>query len=236
MIEDKKKIEFSVNKRSEVVRCKSPISNTINRLSYYTEVKFSFVNGKSVNIPFKFDTGACYTIIGLNNESILPFVKYIEENMLDEKEPVKDATNSSIHVSSLEVYDFCLTKDIIIPKLTIYFSKELGEKCILGLDILSLFEFNYEWERHQTIGTFWVRNYEYALRRINEYFENTGNTSPRTILLLDEVSVIDENCVDGDEYDYMSREELLTENKRLKSINSGLMATNTAIKDSMQLK
>ena len=36
-----------------------------------------------------------------------------------------------------------------------------------------------------------------------------------------------------DEYDSMSRDELIAENKRLKSINSGLMATQPIVKSSI---
>ena len=98
-----------------------------------------------------------------------------------------------------------------------------------------MFEFVYQWEKGQLIGTFWIRNYDVALERIDKYFSATNNTSPRTVLLVDkEVAIGMADITEEDEYDVMSREELIAENRRLKSINSGLMVTNTAIKDSMQ--
>lgn len=40
-----------------------------------------------------------------------------------------------------------------------YFSEDIGEKAVLGMDILSLFDFQYLRERGSSNGTFWINNY-----------------------------------------------------------------------------
>ena len=61
---------------------------------------------------------------------------------------------------------------IIIPKLLIFFSKELKDKAILGMDILSLFDFQYLREKRSTNGTFWINNYQDVLDNISKRMLN----------------------------------------------------------------
>ena len=44
----------------------------------------------------------------------------------------------------------------------------------LGMDILSLFDFQYLREKHQNYGTFWINNYHEVLKELHTRKLNKG--------------------------------------------------------------
>ena len=130
---------MEINK-SELKKKANPATKAFNRESYFTDIKFD-LNTKPIKITTKIDTGATYTVIGMEN-------RYIVE-------------------------DFRLTDEITLDKIKLFFSEDIGNKALLGMDILSLFDFQYLKEKRQNYGTFWINNYDEALkdlqtRRLNK--------------------------------------------------------------------
>ncbi len=84
-----------------------------------------------------------------------------------------DASGTELKLFGYIVENFKLTDDIILDKIKLFFSEDIGSKALLGMDILSLFDFQYLKERRQNYGTFWINNYDEALkdlqtRRLNK--------------------------------------------------------------------
>lgn len=118
----------------------------------------------------KVDTGASYTVIGLDYPGIDRYTNEIMSNNINNE--AFDASGSKLNLNGYVVENFQLTEDIIIPKLLIFFSKELKDKAILGMDILSLFDFQYLREKRSTNGTFWINNYQDVLDNISKRMLN----------------------------------------------------------------
>ncbi len=53
-----------------------------------------------------------------------------------------------------------------MDKIKLFFSEDIGNKALLGMDILSLFDFQYLKEKRQNYGTFWINNYDEALKEL----------------------------------------------------------------------
>ena len=60
----------------------------------------------------------------------------------------------------------------MIPRIKLYFSDDLGEKAVLGMDKLSLFDFQYLREKGCSNGTFWINNYVSTLDVIRKRMLN----------------------------------------------------------------
>ncbi|MCM1183060.1 MAG: hypothetical protein NC337_06785 [Roseburia sp.] len=78
-----------------------------------------------------------------------------------------DASGTELKLYGYVVENFRLTSDIILDKIKLFFSEDIGDKALLGMDIMSLFDFQYLKERRQNWGTFWINNYEDVLRELN---------------------------------------------------------------------
>lgn len=131
--------------RTELVnsRMYNPQRNKHFRTSYYTEVHFLY-NEEDVDIEVKVDTGSPYTIVGTGNRKLGADIKEsIEKVNYSSETTAEDASGSTVRLKGVIVERFMLTEDIIFPKIQIFFSDDIGEKAILGMDILSLFDFNY---------------------------------------------------------------------------------------------
>lgn len=155
--------------RSEMEKTGEPKSGSLNRRSYYTNIKF-ILEGKKIQIKAKVDTGATHTILGLRNNVLKPFANKITGN----NKPIGalTASDEEITLYGYVVNDFWLTQDIIIPKIKLYFSEDIGEKAVLGMDILSLFDFQYLREKRSNNGTFWINNYANTLDVIQKRMLN----------------------------------------------------------------
>lgn len=84
-----------------------------------------------------------------------------------------DASGTELKLYGYIVEDFRLTDEITLDKIKLFFSEDIGNKALLGMDILSLFDFQYLKEKRQNYGTFWINNYDEALkdlqtRRLNK--------------------------------------------------------------------
>ena len=149
--------------RSELKKTRNPITKAFNRESYYTEIKFS-INRKKIQTVVKIDTGATYTVIGLGSTEMQRFKDAILES------PVQgiayDASGTELHLYGYIINNFQLTEDITFDKIKIFFSEDIGDKALLGMDLLSLFDFQYLKEKGQNWGTFWINNYEQALKEL----------------------------------------------------------------------
>ena len=176
--------------KSELVKVGNPFNhNSMSRASYYTNVDFKIL-GKTVDIKVKVDTGASYTVVGLGKEELRRFKDIISSNACKVGDAY-DASEAKLNLKGYIVQNFALTEDIVIPKLLIYFSEELGEKAVLGMDILSLFDFQYLREKHSSNGTFWINNYEQVLDSLNNRMLNKDidYIDPVLINLIDDVSI-----------------------------------------------
>ena len=157
-------------KRTELKKVGDPNANgSMHRSSYYCKVNF-LLNKKAVDVVMKVDTGASYTVIGLDYPGIDRYTNEIMSNNINNE--AFDASGSKLNLNGYVVENFQLTEDIIIPKLLIFFSKELKDKAILGMDILSLFDFQYLREKRSTNGTFWINNYQDVLDNISKRMLN----------------------------------------------------------------
>lgn len=175
--------------RAELVnsRMYNPQSNKHFRTSYYTEIHFEY-NDEDVDIEVKVDTGSPYTIIGTGNrklgDGIKESIKKID-NLIEK--PPEDASGSPVHLKEVIVEWFMLTEDIIFPKIRIFFSDDIGEKAILGMDILSLFDFQYI-RKEKTFYIHYPNNY---LDDIKERSTNKEDNyiNPDKIALIDNDNV-----------------------------------------------
>lgn len=186
--------------KSEIKKVGDPNRNgSLIRTSYYTKVNF-IVENKSTDIIMKLDTGAAHTVIGLNNEVIVRYADMIKAQNINGK--AYDASGTELKLNGFVVSDFRLTDDIVLPKIKIWFSEQLGEKAVLGMDILSIFDFQYQREKGSTNGTFYINNYEDTLNTLNSRTLNhdLGYIDPDLILIMDGKSEnaesnINANCI-----------------------------------------
>lgn len=158
----------------------------MNRFTYYTNIKFSMF-GREIKIPMKIDTGSAYTIVDINS---IFLDKYRDD--IRSSGNLRSAYNVSgkpLKLYGYPVNDFKLTDDIVIPKIKIYFAEDTEEKSLLGMDILSLFTFQYTLNNDSLNGSFWIFNYESSLRKISEHTLNKSleYMDPFMIANIDEV-------------------------------------------------
>ena len=160
---------MEINK-SELKKKANPATKAFNRESYFTGIKFD-LNTKPIKITTKIDTGATYTVIGMENSYIKPFKdKLLKSSM---RGIAYDASGTELKLYGYIVEDFRLTDEITLDKIKLFFSEDIGNKALLGMDILSFFDFQYLKEKRQNYGTFWINNYDEALkdlqtRRLNK--------------------------------------------------------------------
>ena len=173
--------------RSELRKTGDPKKNSsMSRFTYYTNIKFSMYD-REIKIPMKIDTGSAYTIVDMNS---IYFDDYREDIRCSGE--LKNAYNVSgkpLNLYGCPVSNFKLTDDIVIPKIKIYFSEDTEEKSLLGMDILSLFTFQYTLNNDSLNGSFWIFNYASSLRRIEEHKLNRSleYIDPYLIASIDEV-------------------------------------------------
>lgn len=165
--------------KSEMQKVRNPYTKSFSRETYYTQIKFILDNEK-ITKKIKVDTGATYTVLGLEDDCINKYKeKILQSNM---RGVAYDASGTELKLYGYIVKNFRLTQDIIIDKIKLFFSENIGEKALLGMDILSLFDFQYKREKRQSIGTFWINNYtetldDLAKRRLNnsiDYIDPIG--------------------------------------------------------------
>ncbi len=149
--------------RSELKKIRNPITKAFTRESYYTEIRFR-MDSKKVQTVVKIDTGATYTVIGLGSTEMQRFKSTILKSSM--QGTAYDASGTELHLYGYIVDNFTLTSDIVIDKIKLFFSEDIGDKALLGMDILSLFDFQYLKEKGQNWGTFWINNYEEALKQL----------------------------------------------------------------------
>lgn len=77
-----------------------------------------------------------------------------------------DASGTELKLYGYIVENFRLTDEITLDKIKLFFSEDIGNKALLGMDILSLFDFQYLKEKRQNYGTFWINNYDEALKEL----------------------------------------------------------------------
>jgi hypothetical protein len=172
--------------RSEMEKTGEPKSGSLNRRSYYTNIRFSFEK-KKIQLKAKVDTGATHTILGLRNNALKPFANKIILN--NNQSSALTASDEEIKLYGYIVTDFWITQDILIPKIKLYFSEDIGEKAVLGMDILSLFDFQYLRERGSSNGTFWINNYVSTLDALKKRMLNKDidYLDPELILDIDDI-------------------------------------------------
>lgn len=156
--------------KSEVKKKANPATRAFNRESYFTDIKF-VLNTKSLKITIKIDTGATYTVIGMENSYLKPYKNEIMKSSM--RGIAYDASGTELKLYGYVVENFRLTDEITLDKIKLFFSEDIGSKALLGMDILSLFDFQYLKEKRQNYGTFWINNYDEALkdlqaRRLNK--------------------------------------------------------------------
>lgn len=156
--------------RSELEKAANPATKAFNRESYFTKTSFD-INNKTVRVTTKIDTGATYTVIGLENKGLIRFKdKILNSNM---RGTAYDASGTELKLYAYIVENFRLTDEITLDRIKLFFSEDIGNKALLGMDVLSLFDFQYLKEKRQNHGTFWINNYDEALkdlqtRRLNK--------------------------------------------------------------------
>ena len=155
---------MKINK-TELKKKANPATRAFNRESYFTDIKF-VLNTKPVKITTKIDTGATYTVIGLENKGLIRFKDKIMKSSM--RGIAYDASGTELKLYGYIVENFRLTDEITLDKIKLFFSEDIGNKALLGMDILSLFDFQYIKEKRQNYGTFWINNYDEALKDLQE--------------------------------------------------------------------
>ena len=157
---------------SEMTKVGNPYKNGVfGRESYYTSVSFT-IQDTVLDVTAKVDTGATYTIFGLNNSMFSELAEQIQNSTMRGR--AYDASDTELRLYGYVVNDFRLTDDIVIDRIKLFFSADIGDKALLGMDILSLFDFQYLREKHQNYGTFWINNYHEVLKELHTRKLNKG--------------------------------------------------------------
>lgn len=172
--------------KSEMKKVGNPYKgNSFSRESYYTDINFK-IDNKKIDITAKVDTGATYTVFGLENKRLDTFAGAITKSDMIGK--AYDVSGTELKLYGYIVDNFRLTDDIVINKIKVYFSEDIGDKALLGMDILSLFDFQYLKERRQNWGTFWINNHIDALNEMTKRSLNydMGYVDPNFIAEIDE--------------------------------------------------
>jgi len=152
--------------KSEMKKVGNPYKNdSFGREAYYTNISFKLDNIR-INAIVKVDTGAAYTVLGLKYKKIERFANTILKSNMHGV--AYDASGTELKLYGYVVENFRLTCDITLDKIKLFFSEDIGDKALLGMDILSIFDFQYLKERRQNWGTFWINNYEDALRELSD--------------------------------------------------------------------
>ena len=155
-----KDMKFS---RAEMKKRANPITHAFNRESYFTRIRFK-IDNNLVNVTTKIDTGATYTVIGLCSDELEGFKNNIMKSSM--RGIAYDASGTELKLYGYIVENFKLTDEITLDKIKLFFSEDVGNKALLGMDILSLFDFQYLKEKRQNYGTFWINNYDEALKEL----------------------------------------------------------------------
>lgn len=140
-------------------------NNTLRRTSYYTSMSILLNDTKELVIA-KVDTGASFTVIGFDAIQDKNIRQLISKSDIDAT--ASDASGSVLTLKGLVVDSFEFAKGVVLNNTLIYFSEQMHDRSVLGMDILSLFDFHYRKEVHETRGTFWLYNVEDTLARISE--------------------------------------------------------------------
>lgn len=149
--------------RSEMKKTANPITHAFNRESYFTKVGFK-IDHKLLKITTKIDTGATYTVIGLGMDELEDFKHNILQSNM--RGVAFDASGTELKLYGYIVENFKLTDEILLDRIKLFFSEDIGNKALLGMDILSLFDFQYIKEQRQNYGTFWINNFNEALEEV----------------------------------------------------------------------
>lgn len=159
------------------------------RFSYYTLLVLSF-EGITKRLQFKLDTGSPRTVIGLDllKRNGLDLTEEINKTGL--QDGLKDASDNDIRVAPYIVQSFKLTDEITLNNVLVYISPDIKSRAVLGMDILSLFDFQYKWEVNSMIGTFWINNYAERKKFIDQKLKEKGQNilDSKQMFLLDEKS------------------------------------------------
>lgn len=149
-------------------------------------------------IPVKIDTGASFTVIGLKNDQLSQFADEIRQHKIKDK--ASDASDNKIQLYEYIVENFKLTKEIIIPKIKLYFSDDIKNKALIGMDILSLFDFQYLKDGGISHGTFWINNYEIALDKLKDrtFNKDLDYIDPGSIYSIEELDENYDNTTEKD--------------------------------------
>lgn len=128
------------------------------RFSYYTLLSLN-LNGKIKKLQFKLDTGSPYTIIGLDllKRNGIDLTQELENTGFQEE--LFDASGRNVRIAPYIVQSFKLTEEITLNDVQIYISPDIENRAVLGMDLLSLLDFQYQWEVNSMLGTFWINNY-----------------------------------------------------------------------------
>lgn len=128
------------------------------RFSYYTLLTLN-LSGKVKKLQFKLDTGSPYTIIGLDllKKNGMDLTKELEEAGFQDE--LFDASGRNVRIAPYIVRSFNITDEIKLSDVLIYISPDIENRAVLGMDLLSLFDFQYQWEVSSMLGTFWINNY-----------------------------------------------------------------------------
>lgn len=148
----------------EIVNIGNPVNNySLRRTSYFTKMSVSMFDIK-YGIEAKVDTGASYTIIGLDciqDDRVRHPIMHSDING-----KAYDASGTELSLKGIIVDSFEFANGITLPKLLVFFSEDMRNRAVLGMDILSLFDFQYKRDCGVHRGTFWVNNAEDVLDEI----------------------------------------------------------------------
>ncbi len=140
-----------------------------DRFSYLSEIDFGLENVNCA-VRMRIDTGATKTIIGI--DLLRKSIPNIDDLYLkfQEEKTVFAANDKEIYIRSAVVRNFQITDEIKIEKIKIYFSDNIGNRALLGMDILSLFTFMYS----DKDRLFTIHNYKESIERHNKLILNSN--------------------------------------------------------------
>lgn len=213
--------------RSQISKVGNPYrGGSHNRVYYYTDISFT-LDDEDIELTVKVDTGASHTVIGLLNEDIEHYTEKIISSEFNGE--AYDASGSKLELKGYVVENFQITEDITIPKILIWFSKDMKDKAVLGMDILSLFDFQYLRDKHSTNGTFWVNNYTPVLKKIERKIANLDidYLDPGNIFILEGKDVFNEQKVENKKDEYTDSIDIHLEKQEIFGSDGNIVATDS---------
>lgn len=187
-----------------MTRSKSKGTDTRNK--YDAHIKLD-IDTYVFNLRFRVDTGS--TVIIVRQGDLITFLNskfkdrdrieklvtsLIQSNMIGLADNIKDANGNDVDITPVIVRNFSLTDDVVIDSLKIYVSNSITTS-VLGMDILNLFRFNWDWSGGTTLSEImfidWEKRLDIIKKRCHTYHVKAPAGKQRGYIDTDQIMLLD---------------------------------------------